>query len=104
MVELSPKRPWFIVDTRLRESSDSTLLPGNFRYVLRKDRLAVYAHGMGLNRRWEFQLGEGETAPSEDQALGWISEYIDRSSTRIRRCWQIAGERVECSWPAMRRI
>lgn len=83
--EVAPKRPWIIADTLLRNPDDAALLPDCFRYILASERLTIYAHGFGLNRRWEFQLGEGEEVPSRETVIGWLSAYVDPARVEILR-------------------
>ncbi len=85
MKSYAPKRDWFIVDTLLKDEKDSALLPDRFRYILNADRLTIYAHGFGLNRRWEFQLSEDEDSPTETQAMSWISEFIAPNKLKVIR-------------------
>lgn len=69
-------REWLIVDTLLKNPADAALLPAHFRFMLEKERLSLFAHGIGLNRRWEFQLHKGEAQPDDAVVLGWVSKYI----------------------------
>lgn len=85
MESLAPKRQWVIVDTLLKRAEDSALLPSNFRYVLDPRRLTIFAHGIGLNRRWEFQLEEGEAVPTDEEALRWVAEFIDLAKVEVLR-------------------
>lgn len=85
MESLAPRRQWLIVDTLLRDAADAALLPGRFRYVLRRERLTLFAHGFGPNRRWEFQLGEGEEPPAEAEVRRWIGAFIDPARLEITR-------------------
>jgi 3-(3-hydroxy-phenyl)propionate hydroxylase len=85
MESVAPKRPWLIVDTLLRDAADAALLPDCFRYVFSPDRLTVYAHGIGVNRRWEFQLGEDEEMPSRDEVLRWVSSFVDPARLEVTR-------------------
>ena len=82
---LAPKRHWLIVDTLLRDPADAERLPGNFRYVLDPERLTIYAHGFGRNRRWEFQLGEDEPTPDETTIRAWIARFIDPARVEVVR-------------------
>jgi 3-(3-hydroxy-phenyl)propionate hydroxylase len=85
MRALAPKRHWLIVDTLLRDPADAARLPGNFRYVLDDERLTIYAHGFGLNRRWEFQLDEGEAPPDDETLRGWLRRFIDPARLELLR-------------------
>lgn len=85
MRALAPRRHWLIVDTQLRDPADAAQLPGNFRYVLNDERLTLYAHGFGLNRRWEFQLDEGEPPPDEETLRAWLRPFIDPARLRVLR-------------------
>ena len=85
MEEVAPKRPWVIADTLLRSPDDATLLPDCFRYILASERLTIYAHGFGLNRRWEFQLDEDEEVPSRETVVAWMSAYVDPARLEILR-------------------
>lgn len=85
MEEVAPKRPWVIADTLLRSPDDAALLPDCFRYILANERLTIYAHGFGLNRRWEFQLDEDEEVPSRETVIAWMSAYVDPARVEILR-------------------
>jgi 3-(3-hydroxy-phenyl)propionate hydroxylase len=82
---LARKREWVIVDSLLKDPADAPRLPGCFQYILAPERLSLYAHGVGLNRRWEFQLANGEGAPSEAEVLGWVSAHVDLGLIEITR-------------------
>lgn len=84
MQRLNEPRNWLIVDTRLRHPKDLSALPESFRYLLHK-RLTIYAHGFGLNRRWEFQLEPGESAPDESVVMDWLRPFIDPERLEILR-------------------
>lgn len=87
MDALAPRRHWLIVDTLLRDPADAARLPDHFRYLLDRERLTIYAHGIGPNRRWEFQLDGDEPAPDEDVVRRWIARFIDPDRlTIIRIC------------------
>lgn len=77
MKEIKPPKDWILVDTVLNKAGDASLLPDRFRYYLSDERLTAYAHGFGLNRRWEFELKEGETMPEETVIKSWIEKFID---------------------------
>lgn len=85
MEMIAPRRPWLIADALLRDPADAALLPGGFRYVLGRERLTIYAHGIGLNRRWEFQLGPDEEVPSRETVVAWIAEFVDPERLEITR-------------------
>lgn len=85
MESVAPKRHWLIVDALLRDPADASRLPGNFRYVLDPERLTIYAHGFGPNRRWEFQLAEGEAVPDEATVRRWLGRYIDPARLEVVR-------------------
>jgi len=85
MESVAPKRPWLIVDTLLKDAADAALLPANFRYVFARERLTIYAHGIGSNRRWEFQLADDEEMPSRERVLGWISAFVDPARLEVLR-------------------
>lgn len=85
MESLAPKRQWMIVDVLLKDKNAAELLPGNFRYVLDPDRLTILAYGIGANRRWEFQLEEGETIPDDAEVLRWVARYIDLDRVEVLR-------------------
>lgn len=76
MTALAPRRHWLIVDTLLKDPADAALLPDHFRYILHPRRLTIYAHGFGLNRRWEFQLGHDEAVPADQTLDQWLGEFI----------------------------
>ncbi|MFO0630243.1 MAG: FAD-dependent monooxygenase, partial [Polyangiales bacterium] len=82
---VAPRRHWLIVDTLLRDPADGARLPGNFRYVLDPERLTIYAHGIGLNRRWEFQLDEGEAPPDDETLRAWLRRFIDPDRLTVLR-------------------
>ena len=81
----APQRRWLIVDALLRDPDDAALLPDCFRYHVGPRRLSLYAHGVGRNRRWEFQLGDDEAAPAEADVIDWISESVDPARLDIVR-------------------
>jgi 3-(3-hydroxy-phenyl)propionate hydroxylase len=85
MTALEPARDWVIVDSLLKDAGDAILLPPGFRYLLGKSRLTIYAHGIGLNRRWEFQLHKGETMPDDDTIKAWVSRYMALEKIDITR-------------------
>ncbi|WP_434421528.1 bifunctional 3-(3-hydroxy-phenyl)propionate/3-hydroxycinnamic acid hydroxylase [Nannocystis pusilla] len=85
MTSLAPRRHWLIVDTLLRDLADAAALPGRFRYRLGRERLSIYAHGIGRNRRWEFELGEHEDAPDEATVRRWLARDIDPDRLEITR-------------------
>lgn len=85
MRSLAPRRQWLIVDATLNDPSDAARLPGCFRYVLAPERLTLYAHGIGLNRRWEFQLDEGEAPPDAATLRRWLQPFIDPDRLTLLR-------------------
>lgn len=85
MESLSPARHWLIVDTLLRDPADAERLPSNFRYVLDPARLTIYAHGIGRNRRWEFELGDDGAAPDDATLRAWLARYVDPARVDIVR-------------------
>lgn len=85
MESFAPKRRWLIVDTRLKDMGDAALLPNRFRYVLNPERLTIFANGIGANRRWEFQLSDGEEMPNEANVLRWVSPFIDPKRLDVTR-------------------
>jgi 3-(3-hydroxy-phenyl)propionate hydroxylase len=85
MESIAPKRSWLIVDTLLRNEADAALLPDCFQYVFAPDRLTIYAHGIGMNRRWEFQLGVNEDIPSREEVLRWVSAFVDPARLEVTR-------------------
>ena len=82
---VAPTRQWIIVDTLLKDAADAARLPDCFRYVLDPERLTIYAHGIGPNRRWEFQLAEGEQMPSQAEVLRWVSAFVDPDRLEVTR-------------------
>jgi 3-(3-hydroxy-phenyl)propionate hydroxylase len=88
MDSLAPGRQWLIVDTVLRDPADAARLPNCFRYHLAHERLTIYAHGIGDNRRWEFQLGVDEPPPDEPTLRTWLARYVDPDRVRITRISQ----------------
>ncbi len=85
MTALEPARNWIIVDTILKNGSDTILLPQQFQYILKKERLQIFAYGFGNNRRWEFQLKKGEEMPPEDVIKTWVYDYIAADKIDITR-------------------
>lgn len=85
MRQMAPPRRWLIVDARLRDAADASLLPHGFRYRMGLSRLSLYAHGHGLNRRWEFRLYGDEPAPTEEQAMRWVADFIDPHRLEVLR-------------------
>ncbi|MBL7818007.1 MAG: FAD-dependent monooxygenase [Saprospiraceae bacterium] len=85
MRELKPPKDWILVDTALNNAEDARLLPDRFRYYLSDERLTAYAHGFGLNRRWEFELNEGETMPEEAVIKSWVEKFIDLNKISFLR-------------------
>jgi len=85
MRSLAPRRHWLIVDALLKDPADAARLPGNFRYVLDPERLTIYAHGIGRNRRWEFELDEGEAPPDPETLRAWLRRYIDPDRVELLR-------------------
>jgi 3-(3-hydroxy-phenyl)propionate hydroxylase len=83
MQPLSTPSRWYIVDALLKNEQDAALLPANFRYFL-EERLSLYAHGFGRNRRWEFQLADGEEM-SEESARRLIAKQISLERLTITR-------------------
>jgi 3-(3-hydroxy-phenyl)propionate hydroxylase len=74
-----------IVDTLVTNMADAAHLPTCFTYYLKRERLAIHAHGFGQNRRWEFQLGDGEATPARDVVLGWLAEFVDPGNLEVTR-------------------
>jgi 3-(3-hydroxy-phenyl)propionate hydroxylase len=85
MTALKPARDWVIVDTILKNENDDALLPQQFQYNLKKERLQIFAYGFGNNRRWEFQLKKGEAIPPEDIIKSWVYDYISADKIEITR-------------------
>lgn len=85
MESFAQKRRWLIVDTLLKDMADAALLPNRFRYVLNPDRLTIFANGIGPNRRWEFQLSEGEKVPDTANVLRWVAPFIDPQRLDVTR-------------------
>lgn len=85
MEALAPPRPWLIVDTLLRDMADAARLPDRFRYLLARERLTLFAYGIGANRRFEFQLGADEAEPGEETVRRWLARFIDPGRLRITR-------------------
>jgi len=103
MTSLAPRRNWLIVDTVLRDMGDDAGLPGRFRYRLGRERLSIFAHGFGHNRRWEFQLGEHEDTPDDATVRGWIARDIDPERLQITRIARYAHNALlATSWRAGR--
>ena len=85
MMELEPARDWIIVDSLLKDKKDADLLPDKFKYIFEKERLTIYAHGIGINRRWEFQLKINENMPDDAVIKSWVSKYIALDKIEITR-------------------
>lgn len=85
MYALEPAREWVIVDSLLKNEADKPLLPSRFQYIFNKKHLTIYAHGFGINRRWEFQLNIGETQPPDEVIKQWVANYIDLGKIEITR-------------------
>jgi 3-(3-hydroxy-phenyl)propionate hydroxylase len=85
MQALEPARDWIIVDSILKDTKDSILLPDKFCYYLEKERLTINAHGFGHHRRWEFQLQPGEAQPADDKVKQWVANYINLDKIDITR-------------------
>lgn len=99
MTSLAPRRHWLIVDTLLRDPADAALLPGRFRYLLARERLTIYAHGIGLHRRWEFQLDHDEPAPDDATVRRWLAPHIDPDRLHINRIAKYAHNAlVAANW------
>ena len=81
----APKKYWLIVDTLLKDIAEASLLPDRFRYVLNPERLTIYAYGFGNNRRWEFQLEEGEPIPDQSTINHWLSKFIASEKLEVIR-------------------
>ncbi len=79
------RRRWVIVDSLLKDMADAALIPDRFRYVFDPVRLTILAYGFGANRRWEFQLNEGEEIPDDAEVLRWLSAFIDPQRLNITR-------------------
>lgn len=90
MEQLEQPREWVIVDALLKDETDAQLLPPNFRYYLQDERLSLFASGIGLNRRWEFQLGKGEPMPSQATILQWVAHYVPLDRIVVTRVAQYA--------------
>jgi 3-(3-hydroxy-phenyl)propionate hydroxylase len=85
MDSMEPARDWVIVDTLLKKEADVALLPKRFRYMLLPERLSIFAYGMGINNRWEFQLNKNEAMPDDAIIKKWVSKYIDLDKVEITR-------------------
>lgn len=90
MESLAPRRQWLIVDTLLRDPADAARLPTCFRYYLERERLTIYAHGIADNRRWEFQLADGEPPPDPSTLHTWLARHVDPDRLTITRVAQYA--------------
>lgn len=98
-----PAREWIIADSVLKNPEDASLLPDRFRYVLKKERLTIFAYGIGNNNRWEFQLKKGEAEPHESLVRFWISKYIPLDKLEITRIAKYAhNSLVARKWKAGR--
>jgi 3-(3-hydroxy-phenyl)propionate hydroxylase len=85
MEALEPARDWIIADTLLKHPADAKLLPCGFQYIFEDERLTIYAHGIGINRRWEFQLNIDEVMPDEATIKSWIEKYISLDKITVTR-------------------
>lgn len=85
MDSFAPKRRWVIVDSLLKDPADARLLPDKFQYVFDRARLTILAYGFGANRRWEFQVNDGEKWPDDADVLRWVSAFIDPQRLNITR-------------------
>lgn len=85
MHALEPARDWIIVDTLLKHPDDAKLLPDKFQYNFDKERLTIFAHGIGNNNRWEFQLNKNEIMPDNKTIISWVGKYIDIDKLQITR-------------------
>ncbi|MCF8277325.1 MAG: bifunctional 3-(3-hydroxy-phenyl)propionate/3-hydroxycinnamic acid hydroxylase [Flavobacteriales bacterium] len=85
MHQMAPSRDWLIVDATLKDMNDAALLPQHFQYRMGLDRLMLYAHGHGQNRRWEFRLQQGEEHPDRSEVIKWISAFIEPEKLNILR-------------------
>lgn len=68
-----------------KNPADASLLPSTFRYVFDPERLSIFAYGIGINNRWEFQLGKDEEMPSDEIIKGWVEKYIPLDKIDIIR-------------------
>lgn len=85
MDSFSQKQDWVIVDSVLKDEKDAASLPNNFRYIFERERLSIFAKGIGLNRRWEFQLNIEEDMPKDSVVLSWVEKYIALEKLNIKR-------------------
>jgi 3-(3-hydroxy-phenyl)propionate hydroxylase len=85
MNALEPARDWVIVDTLLKNPADANLLPNSFRYVFNPERLTIFAYGIGINNRWEFQLGKDEAMPTDEVIKSWVAKDISLDKIDIIR-------------------
>lgn len=103
MVALEPAREWIIVDSLLKNEADKSILPNRFQYIFNKEHLTIYAHGFGINRRWEFQLKKGEAQPSDEVVKEWVSNYISLDKIEITRIAKYAhNSLVAKQWQSRR--
>jgi 3-(3-hydroxy-phenyl)propionate hydroxylase len=85
MRTISPPTNWMVIDTVLKHAADAALLPSGFQYRMGSAGLSLYAHGHGLNRRWEFRLNDVGRAMTEAEALDQVARYIDLHRLNILR-------------------
>jgi 3-(3-hydroxy-phenyl)propionate hydroxylase len=85
MDSFAPKKYWLIVDSILKNPKDACLLPDRFRYLLNPERLTLYAYGFGNNRRWEFQMEDGEKIPDKKTIYSWLEKFIETDKLEITR-------------------
>lgn len=82
---ISPPTNWMVIDTVLKHAADAALLPSGFQYRMGSAGLSLYAHGHGLNRRWEFKVNDTQRAMTEAEALDHVAKYIDLHRLNILR-------------------
>lgn len=85
MRTISPPTNWMVIDTALKHAADAALLPTGFQYRMGTAGLSLYAHGHGLNRRWEFKVNDAQRAMTEAEALDHVAKYIDLHRLNILR-------------------
>lgn len=79
---------WMVVDTFLKEEKDVNLLPDKHQQICNPQRPTTYVPGVGLHRRFEFMLVNGETKEgiSKPESINQlITPFIDPHKLNIAR-------------------
>lgn len=79
---------WMVVDSFLKQETDTKLLPSLHQQICAPKRPTTYVPGVGLHRRFEFMLVDGDTAEgiSEPSSINrLIAAHIDPEKLNIAR-------------------